>query len=202
MKLTKMNALGLVALVGLALNATPVYAEVVGSETTEAKITIEKGGTEGATGALSLDSVSGFNFGKIKLGSAISKDAEVTEGQDLGVKVTDLRGEGEGWNLTAKISDLKGVDTPANILKAKISIPAGKITTTEPDGMLSPATSSAVVLNASEATVMGAQEKHGLGTWSNNFNADGKNVSISIPSNAYIDTYKGDITWSLKNAPQ
>lgn len=218
MKLTKMSILGLVALTGITLSSTSVFAAEVGKEATPAEITIEKaddtgGGTDPIipidpidppnTGELRIDAVSPFTFGSVKLGSAASKDAIVAEGKSLGVQVSDFRGGGLGWKLTAKIADLKGITTPTNILKAKISIPAGKISTsaTEEGAILFPATSSAVTLSGDEATVMGAKVKNGLGTWADDFTADGKKVTISIPTNAYIDTYKGDITWSLQNVP-
>ncbi|MDZ5759994.1 WxL domain-containing protein [Carnobacterium maltaromaticum] len=218
MKLTRSTILSLAVLAGVTLNSTAVFAAEVGKEVSPTQITIEKGDETGGgtdpiipidpidppnTGELRIDAVSSFNFGKIKLSTATSKDAEFPEGKSLGVQVTDIRGSGLGWKLTAKIDELKGQTNPSNILKAKISIPAGKVSTLTIDetSMLFPATSSAVTLSGEEVTVMGAADKHGLGTWADDFTADGKNVSINIPTNAYIDTYKGNITWSLQNVP-
>lgn len=218
MKLTKMNVLGLVILTGFTLSsASALAAEAeAGSASTPAKILLEKGDDTGggtdpiipiepldppAKGSLRIDAASAFDFGSLKLGAAASKDVVVPQDKAVGVQVTDLRGSGAGWALTAKIDDLKGKTTPTNILKATISIPKGKISTSADGDMTMPAVSAALTLGKAAAPVMTAKKGNGLGVWANDFNGAGSLVSIKIPTNAYVDNYSGNITWSLQDAP-
>ncbi len=216
MKATQMSMFGLIALTGLTLNSVSALAAEAGNASTPANIVIEKGDDTGgetdpiipidpldppAKGSLRIDAVSPFNFGSLKLGSASSKDIVVPSGKSVGIQVTDLRGSGIGWAVTAKIDDLKGKVTPTNILKASISIPKGKVSTTADGDMALPAIASALTLSKAAAPVMVAKKSNGLGIWSNDFNGLGESVSIKVPTNAYIDNYQGNITWSLQDAP-
>lgn len=216
MKATKITILGLVALTGLVLNSTAALAAEVGNASTPAKIILEKGDDTGGgtdpiipidpldpptTGPLRIDAASAFDFGSLKLGAATSKDVVLPKDKSVGVQVTDLRGSGAGWALTAKIDDLKGKTTPTNILKATISIPKGKISSTVDGDMTMPAVSAALTLGKAAAPVMTAKKSNGLGVWANDFNGAGGSVSIKIPTNAYIDNYSGNITWALQDAP-
>lgn len=219
MKLTKMTVLGLVALTGLALNSTVALAVDTSNASTPTDIELTTGGDGGGTdpiipidppeppttGPLRIDAVSPFNFGKIELGKAESKDVVVPAGKTVGVQVSDLTGEGNGWKLSAKIGDIKGINKPTNILKATISIPEGKVTTSADGDLTKPAVAQAIVLNGMDQTVMSAKKDNGLGIWANTFvvpveGKDPKTVSITVPTNAYVDKYKGDITWTLTNA--
>lgn len=216
MKLTKINMFSLVALAGLALSSTSVLAAEAGSTSTPTNITLEKGDDTGgetdpiipidpldppAGGSLRIDAASAFNFGSLKLGSAISKDVVVPKDQSIGVQVTDFRGSGDGWALTAKIDDLKGKKVPTNILKASISIPKGKISTTADGDMQAPAVAVPLTLSKAAAPVMTAKKNNGLGIWANDFNGLDGTVTIKVPTNAYIDQYSANITWSLQDAP-
>lgn len=198
MKLTKITVSSLAILTGFALGSTTVLAE---DKTTPAKVVLTSG-TEEPGGPLSISSVvPNFDFGTISLGSSKTSNIVLNGGEKASMQVTDFRGTGAGWTLKAKISELRGLEKTTNILKAVISIPKGKITTSADGDISMPAEAEALTLNSSAGPVMKAARQKGMGTWTNDFNGLGKSVSITIPDNAYVDSYTGTITWSLEDAP-
>lgn len=216
MKLSKITAASLVALTGLSLASTSVYAAEVGAQKTQADFELKagEGGTGPVdpidpidpidppmTGPLTLDAASNFNFGSIKLGegdgvyTAIKDDKSV-----LGIQVTDSRGTGDGWNVDVSMTDFKGQGT--NILKgATLTIPNGSVNTTSADKVKAPITKE-VKLNASPISIFTATKDNGMGTWTDLFEGKDKKVTLNVPEGNYVDQYTAKITWSLQNAPK
>lgn len=216
MKLSKITAASLVALTGLSLASTSVYAAEVGAKKTQADFELKagEGGTGPVdpidpidpidppmTGPLTLDAASNFNFGSIKLGegdgvyTAIKDDKSV-----LGIQVTDSRGTGAGWNVDVSMTDFTGQGT--NILKgATLTIPNGSVNTTSADKVKAPITKE-VKLNASPISIFTATKDNGMGTWTDLFEGKDKKVTLNVPEGNYVDKYTAKITWSLQNAPK
>ncbi|MEI5990890.1 hypothetical protein A5881_002395 [Enterococcus termitis] len=190
--------------------ATPVFAEQASTAASKANVEIIAGDDTneiidpidpptGNKGPLVIDAVSSFDFGKIKLGT-LTKDAEVPEGKQLGVQVTDKRGTGAGWTLLASITEFENADK-TKTLKGSVKIPAGKVNTSASDSSKA-AVASGITLNSTAATVFSAAKDNGMGSWSDLFEGNGQKVELSVPSDAYVAAYEATINWSLQDAPK
>ncbi|MGX7265086.1 WxL domain-containing protein [Enterococcus crotali] len=190
--------------------ATPAFAEQASTAASKANVEIIAGDDTneiidpidpptGNKGPLVIDAVSSFDFGKIKLGT-LTKDAEVPEGKQLGVQVTDKRGTGAGWTLLASITEFENADK-TKTLKGSVKIPAGKVNTSASDSSKA-AVASGITLNSTAATVFSAAKDNGMGSWSDLFEGNGQKVELSVPSDAYVAAYEATINWSLQDAPK
>ncbi|MGX7149915.1 WxL domain-containing protein [Enterococcus ureasiticus] len=190
--------------------ATPAFAEQASTAASKANVEIIAGDDTneiidpidpptGNKGPLVIDAASSFQFGKIKLGT-LKKDAEVPEGKQLGIQVTDKRGTGAGWTLLASITEFENADK-TKTLKGSVKIPAGKVNTSASDSSKA-AVASEITLNSTAGTVFSATKDNGMGSWSDLFEGNGQKVELSVPSDAYVAAYEATINWSLQDAPK
>ncbi|MGX7418273.1 WxL domain-containing protein [Carnobacterium gallinarum] len=212
MKFTKAATISMVTLVGMtiALPLSAMAADPTPANTT-ADLVLEPGDDTivnppidpiepptGATGDLTIDAVSNFQFDTHKIDTATATyTATAKEGSVLGLQVTDKRGTGEGWNLSAKISTAFS-DGTHDLKGAALSLPVGTLKTNNAD-QSNPPVSSALALNDQEGTVLNAPVDQGMGSWAEDF-ADG--VKLVVPAGNYAGTYQAGITWTLTNAPK
>lgn len=206
----KTKKISLLVLGMLALMPVVAHADEEQSATTEADIEILAGEDPiepeipidpptGQEGPLTIDAISSFDFGKIRLG-AEKVAAIVAEDKILGVQVSDKRGNGVGWSLTAEISAFENEAKTRQIRGAKVTIPAGKVNSKQGNPLFPPV-SSEITLASSSQNILVAEKENGLGTWTEDFHGTNKKVQLEVPQDAHVDTYNAKITWSLQDAP-
>lgn len=190
---------GLAAQVDEGIDRQATFELKPSDGTTAPEIEEPIGGETGNTGQLTLDAVSAFNFGDSTVDNPNKTNkAIVIDGGKLGLQITDARGTGQGWVVKASMTEFKSEDK--TLKGAELFIPSGTVVTTGIDETASPET-FAVTLNGSPIKVMNAKKDKGLGTWTNLFEGNGENVSLTVPSGNHVGQYKADITWTLEDAP-
>ncbi|MEG0544188.1 MAG: WxL domain-containing protein [Carnobacterium sp.] len=189
------------------------YGESVCADNTDSKVntTVTSGDGVGTlidsnvkpatnnSGSLTIDAVSSFNFGSLKVG-ATSKTAETTNNEKLGVQVRDVRGTGSGWTLNVKISTFENTSDASKSLKATVSIPKGTVSNGFDD--VKGVEAKAVDLNQSYTAIMNSPKGTGMGRWLNIFESDTNKVTLkNIAQNAYTGSYTATASWQLVDAP-
>ncbi|WP_430602005.1 hypothetical protein IGJ02_002195 [Enterococcus sp. DIV0724b] len=159
-------------------------------------------------GDFTINGVSNFKFGQIKMG-AVGK-AEVDAGKKLGLEVVDERGTGAGWNVQVAMTNFSSTveGNSDSIVKGwELAIPKGTVTSKLGDMTNAPET-QAVTLNIANTnqTIFSAGKDKGLGRYTNIFMDEtttevNNSVRLSIPVFAKIGQYKAELTWSLVNGP-
>lgn len=158
-------------------------------------------GETGNTGALTIDNVSPLLFGEHKIDGG--KAEFTTETVAPNVQVSDRRGEGQGWTLQVRMSEFADKTEATKILKgAEITLPAGTVGKSEGNIALSPESNGVVIAGSQESaqTIFSAKEKTGLGTWTNEFDAE--QVTLMVPAGNLKGDYQATMTWSLLDAPK
>lgn len=205
MKPSKGILLALIAVVLLYVPTTVATAGVVSSNTsvvikagsgkTNPEIPISPATEQ--LGPLSIDAVSTLNFASIEMGK--KGIAQVSQGEVLGIQVTDTRGLGTGWNVMVKISEFQNLKKD-RVLKANVSIPTGKVAS-QKSGIVNAPTATSVVLNEFDSPIFSAAKEKGMGTYTNSFEGNGEQVTIETPSGALTDSYSANLIWTLQDAP-
>lgn len=152
-----------------------------------------------SSGSLTIDAVSSFNFGSIKVG-VTSKTAETTNNEKLGVQVRDVRGTGAGWALNVKIGTFANTTDSSKTLSASVSIPKGTVSNgvDSTQGVVA----KALVLNTAYANIMNAPKDTGMGRWLDAFESTSDKVTLqNIAQNAYAGSYTATMNWQLVDAP-
>ncbi|EOH92490.1 hypothetical protein UAW_03010 [Enterococcus haemoperoxidus ATCC BAA-382] len=216
-------------LMGLTLTATllvtghDTYAETPTEKTTMAEIEVLKsGGIEPGkpeepeepigpgigTGDFTINAVSDFKFGQIKMGQ--TGKAQVEADKKLGIEVIDERGTGSGWNVQVSMTNFSSTinGNQDTIVKGwGLFIPKGEVSSKQGD-MQNPPTSRSVVINSASVneTILTADKDKGMGRYTSIFMDDkttdlDKSIRLVIPSYAKVGQYKAELTWSLINGP-
>ncbi|PEF42455.1 peptidase [Bacillus cereus] len=161
----------------------------------------EPGGETGNVGPLTIDNVTPLEFGEHELNGG--KVEYTTMSKSPNVQVSDNRGEGQGWTLQVTSTSFKDINDDTKILKgAVVSLPAGKMKTTEGNVSKEP-TPKAVVLDTDSPltqAIMTAEQNEGMGTWIDSFDAN--QVKIDVPGGNYAGEYVSTLTWTLLDVPQ
>lgn len=158
-------------------------------------------GETGNTGALTIDNVSPLLFGEHKIDGG--KAEFKTETVAPNIQVSDRRGEGQGWTLQVRMSEFADKTEATKILKgAEITLPAGTVGKSEGNIALPPEATGVVIAGSQEnaQTIFSAKEKTGLGTWTNEFDAE--QVTLMVPAGNLKGDYQATMTWSLLDAPR
>lgn len=208
MKKSFLLGIFLLSSVVLSSNGTIAYAD---DATSSANTTVAAGDGTGAlidpnvkpatnsSGSLTIDAVSSFNFGSIKVG-VTSKTAETTNNEKLGVQVRDVRGTGAGWALNVKIGTFTNTTNSSRTLSASVSIPKGTVSNgvDSTQGVVA----KALVLNSAYANIMNAPKDTGMGRWLDAFESTTDKVTLqNIAQNAYAGSYTATMNWQLVDAP-
>lgn len=155
----------------------------------------------GNTGALRIDYVSNIDFGSQKISSETKKYTAVTPAKFFEAQVSDLRGNGAGWNLQVSYdSENPGfVSEDGTVLAgAELKLPAGTAKSAL-DNQSQPAETAAVTVNAEAQNIMTASKKAGLGTWEDQM--DAQRISLKVPSGNLAGNYSATLVWTLTDAP-
>ncbi|WP_207696226.1 hypothetical protein DOK67_0002042 [Enterococcus sp. DIV0212c] len=220
----KINLLAGVALAGLLfINGQSAFAaDTATQKTTKAEVEVTKSagidpgkpvdpeepiGPGTGSGDFTINAVSDFAFGQIKIGEVGT--ATVATGKKLGIEVVDDRGTGAGWNVQVAMTNFSSTvqgNTDTIVKGWKLEIPKGKVTSKQGDLVNAPDTSAVTLDTAGTAkTVFSAAKDKGLGRYTNIFMDDKTaatdGVRLTIPSYAKVGKYKADLTWILANAP-
>lgn len=160
----------------------------------------EPDGGTGNAGPLTIDNVTPLEFGEHELNGG--KVEYITVSKSPNVQVSDNRGEGQGWTLQVTSTPFKDINDDTKILKgAVVSLPEGTMKTTAGNVSEKP-TPKAVVLDTDSPTtqtIMTAEQKKGMGTWVDLF--DASQVKIAVPGGNYAGEYVSTLTWTLLDAP-
>ncbi|MGX7244376.1 WxL domain-containing protein [Enterococcus quebecensis] len=217
----KINLLAGVALAGLLfVNGQSAFAADTATEkTTKAEVEVTKSGAVDpgepeepigpgtGTGDFTINAVSDFAFGQIKIGEVGT--ATVATDKKLGIEVADNRGTGAGWNVQVAMTNFSSTidgNTDTIVKGWKLEIPKGTVTSKAGDLANAPETSAVTLDTAGTAqNVFSAAKDKGLGRYTNVFMDDktaaADGVRLTIPSYAKVGKYKADLTWTLANAP-
>lgn len=172
-------------------------------------------------GPLSIDLVSYYNFGKVKItgndNTYFSAPTSVkpkgeTEFVDRAnyVQVTDNRGSGAGWKLTVEQQQpLHNATTNQDIVGTKITLLNGFSNNARKTDANTPVKGTDVVIEPGKGavTVLTAQRDQGIGTWTHSFGKDAtegaKSVKLDIPGSQKISKggYKATLKWTLLDDP-
>lgn len=155
----------------------------------------------GNIGDLTIDAVSFISFGTIKIGKN-SKEAQVPNGEKLGIQIRDVRGTGEGWSLNVKISPFKSSQHPEQGITPLLELPKGTLKNGIDDNF-NPPTNSSIQVNQEFQALLIAEKEHGMGQWLLLFEDNANKVKLTnIPSSSLLGDYTADIDWQLSNAPR
>lgn len=175
----------------------------------------------GNKGPLSIDLVSYYNFGKIKIsGNDNTYYAKPTRVKREGetdfveranyVQVTDNRGTGAGWKVMVQQNNpLKHATNNQEITGTTISLLNGFSNSVHKDTANTPTAGTDIKITPGGAAqrVVTAQADQGIGTWTHSFGKDAtegaKSVKLDIPGNQKIakGVYKATLNWTLVDDP-
>lgn len=189
----------LVALLGVAIAlsafALPAFAETVDTGSTDASVTF-------TAGELKLNNVPTLDFGTQAVAAT---EQNYTAGTVTSVtQVSDLRGNGKGWDLHVALSPFKldGTETETlqaasiNVAGYKVSAVNGSVGTppTATDGLSIPS-------DGTETPVLKAGAQAGMGVWNLEWNAN--DVSLNVkPGTAQKGSNVATMNWSLQSTPR
>lgn len=190
----------------------PVDPENPGTDVTPE----EPGEETGNKGPLSIDLVSNYRFGGVKIsGNDNTYKAKPTRVADKGttvfydranyVQVTDNRGTGAGWKLTVSQPTALKHSSNSEIVGTKLSLLNGISNSVYKEATNTPATAASVVIQPGEAAVpvVTAAADQGIGTWTHAFGKDAvegaESVQLYIPGNQKIakGNYSTKLHWTL-----
>lgn len=185
----------------------PVDPEIPGEET-------------GNKGPLSIDLVSNYRFGAVKIsGNDNNYFAKPTRVAPTGttnfedranyVQVTDNRGTSAGWKLQVEQKTPLKHTSGSTIIGTKLSLLNGVSNSVYISDTNTPTPGSNVLIQSGEGLVdvATAQVDHGIGTWTHAFGKDAvegaKSVKLFIPGNQKIAKggYETKLFWTLVDAP-
>ncbi|MGX4687030.1 WxL domain-containing protein [Vagococcus sp. JNUCC 83] len=173
-------------------------------------------------GPLSIDLVSNYNFGQIKISgnentyyakpTTVTQEGTTEKVQRANyVQVTDNRGSGSGWKvMVSQPTALKHKTINTNTIeKTTISLLNGvsnsvnKTATNTP----TPAAEVKITPGAAAVRVVTAEKNQGIGTWTHAFGKDAtegaKSVSLDIAGDQKISkgAYSTTLNWELVDDP-
>lgn len=195
--LKSMSALALALVAGGVMTTTTVSAEQL-SKTSEGKVEFQKGEISIVDpDDPSAAAVPSFNFGQQDITAKDKIYDAVTAGT---LKVSDLRGTGEGWKVTvtqqAQLATTTGAELTGAVLKLNNATTSNSSneTVTFHAGDLTPGTAS---------LVFDAQVNNGNGTSTLAF-ADGTtDVQLEVPGSTAkkSEAYTAELVWTLTDSP-
>ncbi|MDL2214336.1 WxL domain-containing protein [Clostridia bacterium OttesenSCG-928-O13] len=182
----------------VSLFALPVYAAESENDTaeTEASVSFE-------AGELKLQTAPTLFFGD---DHPISNKEETYTAQSVGdnVRISDLRGNGAGWNLRVSLSQftLDGTDGTETLHGATITTTAPTVKAVNNNLGTPPAQVTEVVLESDgvEAAVWNAPKGTGMGVWDLEWHAADTKLTVK-PGTAQQGKSVASLNWSLQNTP-
>lgn len=186
------------ALLGVAIAlsafALPAFAETVDTGSTEASVTF-------TAGELKLKSVPAIDFGTQAIAPTeqnytASTVAPVTQ-------VSDLRGNGKGWDLMVALSPFKLNGTGTETLQAaSINVAGYKVSAVNGSVGTPPAATDnlSIPSDGTETPVLQAGTQAGMGVWNLEWNAAAVTLNVK-PGTAQKGSNVATMNWSLQSTP-
>lgn len=168
----------------------------------------DEGNQTNQEGPLSIDYVSHFRFGKNHQIDKQLMEVPLENNNTPFFQVTDITGEGSGWQLRGKLADFKN-EKGSTIDGAKIKMSTGELITRNPS-VTSDRTgfviSDSIVFESGGDFVplMTANADHGSGTWALKFDDYKKSVIFEAPGKNIEanSSYQSGFVWQLISTPE
>lgn len=153
-------------------------------------------------GVLSLEKVATFDFGQRDVESGTKHYDAISVG-DV-VQVSDLRGNGKGWDLNVSLSKFVNANNSKELNGAYITLSGTKIAgvnDTIGNAPTSPSTSSLKLdADESENVIFVAEGDAGMGVWGLTTELTNAKLTV-LPGTAYAGAYEADLAWTLQTTP-
>ena len=199
---TKTKSLGLAVAFALLLGtltiATPQNAYAALEQGSTAQV-------EFKAGELSLVKVAEFDFGAQDIASGTNHYNATSVGDDI--QVSDLRGNGKGWDLNVSLSELTNTTNGKPLAGAYVTLSGTKIAGVDDTdesvvtAPTSPSTASLQINSDGEETlIFTADTNAGLGVWGITTELTDATLTV-LPGTAYVGDYEADLTWTLQSTP-
>lgn len=215
MKAKKLFSLGLITVIGMTLSGGQVLAATADDGTAPTKdTTLDATFTAGTLTIVSAPDTISFGTNPIQGDSYTYYDQSSTSEN---LVISDLRGNGAGWNVTVTATPFTESSGTTTLKGATIKIPAlasPEITSPNSSNTTAPE-SSAVTITPGETTgvnLLNAQADAGIGVWTMAYPSSAKAAeptatATTVPSFAlvvpvaYAGSFTSTLTWTLNDAP-
>ena len=191
-------ALALVFLLGALTILTPKSIYAAGDDTnkeTTATVTFE-------AGTLSLVNVATFDFGEQEIAAASETYSAISV--DPAIRVSDLRGNGSGWDLNVALSEFLHEESSKELSGAFLTLTGTSISGingTLSNAPTSTSTESLVLASDGEQnSIFVAEADAGMGVWEINTELTDAELTV-LPGTARTGNYEADLTWTLQTTP-
>ena len=187
----------LAAVLAMFAFSIPAYAadETPGENgtSTEASVTFNPG-------ELKLEKAPALDFGSHPVSDAAQEYAVETIGDPL--RVSDLRGSGDGWKLMASLSNFKLADETVTLQAAEIKTTGPSVITVGGNIGAPPAAFSEITLPSdnTQTPVWAAEKDEGMGVWELEWQKANTKLLVK-PGTARTGKSVATITWSLQSTP-
>lgn len=190
-------ALAFALLLGVLTIASPqnIHAEAVTSVESTAEV-------EFNAGELTLPQVATFNFGQQDITTGTATYDAVSVGN--AIQVSDLRGNGKGWDLNVSLSQFVHADNDKELTGAYVTLSGTTIEDINETNGNAPASPSTASLrldsDGEENPIFIASTDAGMGVWS--ITTELTDAKLTVPSGTvYSGVYEADLNWTLQTTP-
>jgi len=182
-------------ILALVFASVPVYAAEGDDTTDETEASVSF-----TAGELKLESVPMLNFGS----HDISHEEQVLEAVNVSpnVQVSDLRGNGNGWDLVVSLTPFQLNGGGQTLQAASIQFDSPVVSAVNGNVGTPPSAVSRITLtsDSTETPVMSAESGEGMGVWSLGW--DNEDVKLTVkPGTAQEGTSVATLNWSLQTTP-
>lgn len=193
----KITLLALLAALILTMTNQPVQAAAVGDSTT--------GDTQAVVsfkaGDLKLQAAPALDFGQHEISAAV----QVYTAESVGdpVRISDLRGSGEGWSLTVALSKFQLKEDGGDTLAGAVINTSAPTVKTNAENLGKPPVQVTEIELTSDGTVTrvwNAEEKSGMGVWELEWIAVNTTLTV-YPGTAEEGDSEAVLTWNLQSTP-
>ena len=192
-------ALAFALTLGILAIASPqnIYAASELVETIGSTAEVEFNG-----GSLSLVQVATFDFGLQNISSSAA-DYTATDVDD-DIQVSDLRGNGKGWDLNVSLSGFVNTDNGKELNGAYVTLSGTEIAGVNGTIGTAPTSTSTGTLkidsDSSELPIFVADEDAGMGVWGITTELTDATLTV-LAGTAYAGAYEANLTWTLQTTP-
>ena len=189
----KIPLFALLAVLILTMTNQPVQAAAVGDSTT--------GDTQAVVsfkaGDLKLQAAPALDFGQHEISAAV----QVYTAESVGdpVRISDLRGSGEGWSLTVALSKFQLKEDGGDTLAGAVINTSAPTVKTNAENLGKPPVQVTEIELTSDGTVTrvwNAEEKSGMGVWELEWIAGNTTLTV-YPGTAEEGDSEAVLTWNL-----
>jgi hypothetical protein len=192
-------ALAFALTLGILAIASPqnIYAD---SELVETKGSTAKVEFDG--GELSLAQVTTFDFGTQDISSSTADHTATSVDNDI--QVSDLRGNGKGWDLNVSLSDFVHATNSKKLNGAYVTLSGTQVAGVNGTIGTAPTSTSTESLkidaDGSELPIFVAATDAGMGVWGITTELTDATLTV-LTGTAYAGAYEANLTWTLQTTP-